>query len=952
MSRNMPAVDQNQLVRHFLKSHPDVSEILIKEFLVEHPVAANKLLRMFTRRRQNQSAGKRGSTADKENRGRPAVNGSSSSSTNGVPLAIAAPTTTSSSTLDLQQSAENNNNSTSGGGGGGEIGSEQELVDEEDEYSVVVGGVGSGSAAEDAETALEIIRERANELVKKKHQSYHRSSYLNYNDLTLAASQWNPAAKNLDAALTQHRTYLQEVAALDENELFMELIRDVANELDMEILCFKVMTNVVTLVGADRGSLFLTRKEGGQKLLVSKLFDVTAESTAAEIMKSKEMEVIVPFGRGIAGSVAETKQSINIKDAYSDARFNQDVDKVTGYKTSSLLALPILNRDGEVVGLAEIMNKKGGTHFNARDESIFARYLTFCGIGIQNAQLFEMSVQEHIRNQILLKLARGIFEEQQSLERVVHKILIESKALFKCEHICVFIVELPLEDEETRPDAEKVPKHVPASPAKIVLSSGFHIEVNKDDGVRNMSKEEIDKGLLATVAREVIFENRLRNIVSADEEPRLAEDPFTKDMAVRNLMCIPVHDAKNEIIGACLMLNKQLRNFTELDLDRVQSFAVFCGLGIYNAAAYERKVKLMAKQTVALEVLSYHATAPEEEVQQIMARAIPEAEEVKLNTWEFDDLPLSDMETIQCTLRIFVDTGISSSFKIPFDVLCRWALSVKKNYRPVLYHNWRHAFNVVQTMFCIITVGGLKAYFTDLDILALLTACISHDLDHRGTNNAFQTKSNTALAQLYGTSVLEKHHFNHCVMILQSPGNNIFGALNAEEYRHAIKMVEHNIISTDLALYFKKRDSFKQLVAYPDTDWSSGPAKELLSGMLMTACDLGAITKPWDIQQQVADLVAQEFFEQGDLEQQKFGAPTAPMFDRSKYPELPKMQVGFIDFICTPLYKAFSDFAPGLKPLYDGCATNRDMWNKTPVWDKNSAGHPPENRRISQDSGK
>jgi hypothetical protein len=124
----------------------------------------------------------------------------------------------------------------------------------------------------------------------------------------------------------------------------------------------------------------------------------------------------------------------------------------------------------------------------------------------------------------------------------------------------------------------------------------------------------------------------------------------------------------------------------------------------------------------------------------------------------------------------------------------------------------------------------LKAYFTDLDILALLTACISHDLgtvnqiisnafyhvklkssmdltfflaDHRGTNNAFQTKSNTALAQLYGTSVLEKHHFNHCVMILQSPGNNIFGALNAEEYRSAIKMVEHNIISTDLALYFK-----------------------------------------------------------------------------------------------------------------------------------------------------
>lgn len=63
---------------------------------------------------------------------------------------------------------------------------------------------------------------------------------------------------------------------------------------------------------------------------------------------------------------------------------------------------------------------------------------------------------------------------------------------------------------------------------------------------------------------------QIRNVVSADEEPRLAEDPYTKEINVRNLMCIPVHDAKNEIIGACLMLNKQLRNFTELDLDRVQ----------------------------------------------------------------------------------------------------------------------------------------------------------------------------------------------------------------------------------------------------------------------------------------------------------------------------------------------------------------------------------------------
>ena len=41
------------------------------------------------------------------------------------------------------------------------------------------------------------------------------------------------------------------------------------------------------------------------------------------------------------------------------------------------------------------------------------------------------------------------------------------------------------------------------------------------------------------------------------------------------------------------------------------------------------------------------------------------------------------------------------------------------------------------------------------------------------------------------------------------------------------------------------------------------------SGMMMTACDVAAITKPWEVQQQVAQLVASEFFEQGDLEKTK-----------------------------------------------------------------------------------
>ena len=73
---------------------------------------------------------------------------------------------------------------------------------------------------------------------------------------------------------------------------------------------------------------------------------------------------------------------------------------------------------------------------------MFQRYLTFCGIGIQNAQLFESSVLEYKRNQILLNLARSIFEEQNNLECLVTKIMTEARELLKCERCAVFLMDL------------------------------------------------------------------------------------------------------------------------------------------------------------------------------------------------------------------------------------------------------------------------------------------------------------------------------------------------------------------------------------------------------------------------------------------------------------------------------------------------------------------------------
>lgn len=70
----------------------------------------------------------------------------------------------------------------------------------------------------------------------------------------------------------------KNLAELDEGELFMELIKDVANELDIDVLSHKILVNVCLLTSADRGSLFLVKNNAQSRFLVAKLFDVTQDT--------------------------------------------------------------------------------------------------------------------------------------------------------------------------------------------------------------------------------------------------------------------------------------------------------------------------------------------------------------------------------------------------------------------------------------------------------------------------------------------------------------------------------------------------------------------------------------------------------------------------------------------------------------------------------------------------
>lgn len=740
----------------------------------------------------------------------------------------------------------------------------------------------------------------------------------------------------------------RKMGLLDEADLFMELIRDVSNELDIDVLCHKILVNVSLLTRADRGSLFLAKGPPNNKYLVAKLFDVTVDTELEEaVERAKSKEIRIPFGAGFAGITAQTKQLLNITNAYEDPRFNSDIDNSTGYKTKSILCVPISNYEGEIIGVAQIINKTDGSDaFTDRDIQIFQRYLTFCGIGIQNAQLFELSVQEFKRNQMLLNLARSIFEEQNNLECLVTKIMTQARDLLKCERCAVFLLDLNcceashLKKIEERPkkhikeyrpickrkdsvvDIDKVFEYGEEEDIKFPTIFELNSDSSDDLIVYNNSQQSKDTRLLH-IAKYVAATHQIVNL----HPERVWSSDKEENLSVKCILCMPILNGQKSLIGVAQLINKENEQlFSESDISIFEAFAIFCGLGIHNTQMYENACKLMAKQKVALECLSYHATATAEDTNRLAQDIIPSAETYNLYSFTFIDFDLTDDDTCKAAIRMFLECNLVQKFQIPYQVLCKWILSVKKNYRPVKYHNWRHALNVAQTMFAMLKTGKMERFMNDLEILGLLVACLCHDLDHRGTNNAFQSKIESPLAILYTTSTMEHHHFDQCVMILNSEGNNIFQALSPEDYRALMKIVENSILSTDLAMYFKKKNRFMELVENGEFDWQSEEKKELLCGILMSACDVSAIAKPWDIQHKMAKLVADEFFDQGDLEKLQLNEQPVAMMDRERKDELPQMQVGFIDVICLPLYKVLAETFPWMQPLYDGTLENRKHW--------------------------
>lgn len=202
----------------------------------------------------------------------------------------------------------------------------------------------------------------------------------------------------------------RETHKTDKIYKILEIAKRLGYEDDMEKFLETAIYETSGILGAERCSLFLVDFEKNE------IWSKVAQD--AEIN-----EIRLPKGKGIVGWVVEKGKLLNVEDVYKDKRFNPEIDKLTGYRTRSILCAPILSREGKVIGAVEALNKKDG-EFNEDDEEYITILSSQIAVALENLRLKEQLMKENIilRRELSEKMEDMFVGENIEIRKVMETV--------------------------------------------------------------------------------------------------------------------------------------------------------------------------------------------------------------------------------------------------------------------------------------------------------------------------------------------------------------------------------------------------------------------------------------------------------------------------------------------------------------------------------------------------
>ncbi|MEG4805247.1 GAF domain-containing protein [Microcoleus sp. ARI1-B5] len=346
----------------------------------------------------------------------------------------------------------------------------------------------------------------------------------------------------------------------------MDLINNEALETLLEQLLDAFTVKIGQILQADRTTIFLVDPNKNQ------LWHKTVDALTGE-----DVEVRLPMDAGILGYVATTGKSINVAEARSHEYFNSEVDEPPGYQIETILCMPIFSSKSqhEPVAVVRLLNKAGNVPFTEEDEQQFQAFADSIGIILESCQSFYV-VARNQRGVAALLRATTTLGQSLDLETTLRAVMDQARDLMQADRSTLFLLNR---------EANELWTKVAKADGKTMVD--LRISANK--GIA---------GYVASTGQPL-------NITDAYDDPRF--DPSADQQTgyrTRTVLCMPVHNAKGELIGVTQLINKNQGTFTASDEEFLRAFNSQAGMALQNSQLFQNVMVEKQYQKDMLQSLS------------------------------------------------------------------------------------------------------------------------------------------------------------------------------------------------------------------------------------------------------------------------------------------------------------------------------------------------------------
>ncbi|PAX51120.1 GAF domain-containing protein [Brunnivagina elsteri] len=368
-----------------------------------------------------------------------------------------------------------------------------------------------------------------------------------------------------DLSVTEFVCLLDFITA--EFQQFLRAIELINNEA-LETMLEKVLEAITLKIGqilqAEHTAIFLVDHDKGQ--LWSKIPQENIH---------KPLEIRTPINVGIPGHVASTGECLNIPETTSHPLFSPELEKQMGYKINNILCMPVLSSKNQTVAVVQLANKTGDSPFDQEDERRFRDFAASIGIILESCQSFYVAARNQ-RGATALLRATQTLGQSLDLEATLQIVMEQARILMQADRSTLFLHRKEMGELWTKIAA---------------------VDEEKEVEIRIPS----NRGIVGYVAST----GEALNIPDAYKDPRF--DPSTDrrmGYVTRNILCLPVFNSANELIGVTQLINKQQGSFTASDEEFMRAFNIQAGIALENARLFENVLLEKQYQKDILQSLS------------------------------------------------------------------------------------------------------------------------------------------------------------------------------------------------------------------------------------------------------------------------------------------------------------------------------------------------------------